>query len=251
MSAEHDNIRELLHAYVDGELDLANTRETERHLQNCADCLETENAIRDLRGALTSEATAYRAPPHLRRNVRAALRREAKATQQTLSPWLMFATGAAFAALILGFALLQTTRATRTDAIVSQVVANHVRSLLASQLVDVVSSDQHTVKPWFDGKIDFAPEVRDLSTNGFPLVGGRLDYLDGKTIAALVYHRNKHPINLFITPALTTRSTSPTAVTRRGYNIFSWTNNGMKYWAISDLNQAELREFTELVRAVK
>jgi anti-sigma factor RsiW len=251
MSAEHDNIRELLHAYVDGELDLANTRETERHLQNCADCLETENAIRDLRGALTSEATAYRAPPHLRRNVRAALRREAKATQQTLSPWLMFATGAAFAALILGFALLQTTRATRTDAIVSQVVANHVRSLLASQLVDVVSSDQHTVKPWFDGKIDFAPEVRDLSTNGFPLVGGRLDYLDGKTIAALVYHRNKHPINLFIMPALTTRSTSPTAVTRRGYNVFSWTNNGMKYWAISDLNQAELREFTELVRAVK
>jgi anti-sigma factor RsiW len=127
------------------------------------------------------------------------------------------------------------------------VVANHVRSLLASQLVDVVSSDQHTVKPWFDGKIDFAPEVRDLSANGFPLVGGRLDYLDGKTVAALVYHRNKHPINLFITPALTSRSTSPTATNRRGYNVLAWTNNGMKYWAVSDLNQAELREFTDLL----
>jgi anti-sigma factor RsiW len=251
MSAEHENVRELLHAYVDGELDLANTREAERHLQSCANCRETEKAIRELRSALNSEGTEYRAPAHLRRNVRAALRREARSTQQTLSPWLMFATGAAFATLILGFALLQTTRAARTDAIVSQVVANHVRSLLASQLVDVVSSDQHTVKPWFDGKIDFAPEVRDLSVNGFPLAGGRLDYLDGKTIAALVYHRNKHPINLFITPAPSSRSTSPTAATRRGYNVISWTNNGMKYWAVSDLNQGELREFTELVRAVR
>jgi anti-sigma factor RsiW len=148
--------------------------------------------------------------------------------------------------IVVSVALLQTTRAARTDAIVSQVVANHVRSLLASQLVDVVSSDQHTVKPWFDGKIDFAPEVRDLSANGFPLVGGRLDYLDGKTVAALVYQRNKHPINLFITPEPTGRSTSPTVRTRRGYNVFSWTDNGMKYWAVSDLNQAELREFTQL-----
>jgi anti-sigma factor RsiW len=249
--SEHENIRELLHAYVDGELDLANTRETERHLESCADCRGTERAIRELRSALTSDATAYRAPAHLRKNVRAALRREAKSSRQTLSPWLMFATGAAFAAVILGFALFQTTRATRTNAIVDQVVANHVRSLLAAQLVDVVSSNQHTVKPWFDGKIDFAPEVRDLSANGFPLVGGRLDYLDGKTVAALVYQRNKHPINLFITPEPTSRNTSPTVMSRRGYNVFSWTNNAMKCWAVSDLNQTELREFTELVRAVK
>lgn len=251
MSAQHENIRELLHAYVDGELDLANTRETERHLQSCVECRGIEKAIRELRKALTNDATAYRAPAHLRKNVRAALRREAKSARQTLSPWLMFATGAAFAAVILGFALFQMTRTARTDAIVDQVVANHVRSLLGAQLVDVVSSDQHTVKPWFDGKIDFAPEVRDLSANGFPLVGGRLDYLDGKTVAALVYKRNKHPINVFITPETTSRSTPPTVLTRRGYNVFSWTNNGMKYWAVSDLNQGELREFTELVRAAK
>src|SRR3954462_5901451 len=231
MSPAHENIRELLHAYTDGELDLANARETERHLQSCADCRATQKAIRELRSALTSDATAYRAPAHLRRNVRAALRREAKSSRQTLSPWLMFATGAAFAALIAGFALFQITRAARTDAIVDQVVANHVRSLLAVQLVDVVSSDQHTVKPWFDGKIDFAPEVRDLTASGFPLVGGRLDYLDGKTVAALVYQRNKHPVNLFIAPESTRGSTSPIVETRRGYNVFSWTNNGMKYWA--------------------
>jgi anti-sigma factor RsiW len=232
MSSEHENIRELVHAYVDGELDLANARETERHLHSCADCRGTERSIRELRSALTTEAATYRAPAHLRRNVRAALRREAKSSRQTVSPWLMFATGAAFAALIVGFALFQITRAARTDAIVEQVVANHVRSLLAVQLVDVVSSDQHTVKPWFHGKIDFAPEVRDLSANGFPLVGGRLDYLDGKTVAALVYQRNKHAINLFITPTPTSRSTSPTVTSRRGYNVVAWTNNGMKYWAV-------------------
>jgi len=251
MSAEHENIRELLHAYVDGELDLANARETERHLEGCADCRGIEKAIRELRGVLASEATAYRVPAHLRRNVRAALRREAKSTRQALSPWIMFATGAAFVAVILGFVLFQTTRTAQSDAIVDQVVANHVRSLLAAQLVDVVSSNQHTVKPWFDGKIDFAPEVRDLSASGFPLVGGRLDYLDGKTVAALVYQRNKHPINVFITPAPTSRTTSPTVTTRRGYNVLAWINNGLKYWAVSDLNQAELREFTDLVRAVK
>jgi anti-sigma factor RsiW len=251
MSAEHENIRELLHAYVDGELDLANTRETERHLQSCADCRGTEAAIRELRTALISDATAYRAPAHLRKNVRAALRREAKSSRQTLSPWLMFATGAAFAAVLVGALLFQTIYQARSNTIVDQVVANHVRSLLATHVVDVVSSDQHTVKPWFDGKIDFAPEVRDLSANGFPLLGGRLDYLEGKTVAALVYQRNKHPINLLITPEPTNRSTSPTVITRRGYNVFSWTNNGMKYWAVSDLNQTELREFTEFVRAVK
>src|SRR5205807_9106212 len=118
--------------------------------------------------------------------------------------------------LLLGLVLFQTTRTGRTNAIVDQLCSNHVRSLLAAQLVDVVSSDQHTVKPWFDGKIDFAPEVRDLSSDGFPLVGGRLDYLDGKTVVALVYQRNKHPINLFITPEQTSRSTSPIMITRRG-----------------------------------
>jgi len=246
MSNEHENIRELLHAYVDGELDLANMREAERHLNECEECRGTEKAIRDLRTALTGETIAYRAPAHLRRNVRAVLRREAKPDRRSLSPWLTFATGAAFAAVILGFVLFQTTRTARTDAIVDQVVANHVRSLLAAQLVDVVSSNQHTVKPWFDGKIDFAPEVRDLSGNGFPLVGGRLDYLNGKTIAALVYQRNKHPINLFITPAATNRNSPPTGTTRRGYNVLAWTNNGMNYWAVSDLNEAELREFTQL-----
>ena len=158
---------------------------------------------------------------------------------------------AACTLIVLSVALFKRTRPARSNTIVDHVVANHVRSLLAAHLVDCASLDQDTVKTWFDGKIDFAPGVRDLSANGFPLVGGRLDYLDGKTVVALVYQRNKHPINLFIKPEPTSRSTSPIVVTRRGYNVFSWTNNGTNYWAVSDLNQTELSEFTELVRAVK
>jgi anti-sigma factor RsiW len=138
---------------------------------------------------------------------------------------------------------VRTTRNTIAD----QVIGNHVRSLLATHLVDVASSDQHTVKPWFDGKIDFAPAVRDLASDGFPLAGGRLDYLDGKTVVALVYQRNKHPINLFISPASGNRDTAPALITRRGYSLFHWTRGEMEYWAVSDLNQTELRQFSDLV----
>ena len=170
-----------------------------------------------------------------------------RSTEKTFNPWMVFATGAACALIVLGAVLFQTTRASRNETIVDEVIANHVRSLLATHLLDVSSSDQHTVKPWFDGKIDFAPEVRDLSGDGFPLIGGRLDYLGGRTVVALVYHRNKHPVNVFIMPATTDRNTSPSAITRRGYNILSWTHNEMKDRAVSDLNEAELRRFTELL----
>ena len=172
--------------------------------------------------------------------MRAALRREAKPARLNL--WLLFATGAACALLLLVFAISQTTRASR-NAIADEVVANHIRSLLAAHLVDVASSNQHTVKPWFDGKVDFAPEVRDLAANGFPLVGGRLDYFNGKTVVALVYERNKHPINLFIVPASTNRPSEPSALTRRGYNLIHWTRGEMDYWAVSDLNAEELHQF--------
>lgn len=241
----HDEIRELLHAYADGELDLINAREIEQHLRTCEECRGAEKQIRALRGALTSDSPSYRAPAHLRRKIRAAMRREAKET--TFSPWLAFAVGAACAVIAIAIVFSQTTRVSRENAIVDQVIANHVRSLLATHLVDIASSDQHTVKPWFDGKIDFAPDVHDFATSGFPLVGGRLDYLDGKTVVALVYQRNKHPINVFIMPAAQSSDRSPVLSTRRGYNLFHWTRGGMEYWAISDLNEVELRQFIALL----
>jgi len=243
----HDEIRELLHAYADGELDLVRAREIEQHLQSCDGCRQATEQIRALSEALTGDAPAYRAPARLRRNIRAALRREAKETEQSFSPWMIFATGAACAAVLFAFLFFQTSRASRGNANVDQVIANHVRSLLATHLVDVASSDQHTVKPWFDGKVDFAPDVHDFAMSGFPLVGGRLDYLEGKTAVALVYQRNKHPINIFILPASGAGDSSPTSFARRGYNVFSWTHHEMNYWAVSDLNETELRSLVALL----
>ena len=200
------------------------------------------NASVTLRAALRTSAPGYQAPASLKKKVRRALKREAKPDRQSFSPWLVLATGAAFALLLLSFAFYQTTRASR-HAIADELIASHVRSLLGTHLVDVVSSDQHTVKPWFNGKVDFAPEVRDLAAKGFPLVGGRLDYLHGRTVVALVYRRNKHPINLFIEPAPTKANTTPSTLTQRGYNLVHWTRDGMIYWAVSDLNTTELRQF--------
>jgi anti-sigma factor RsiW len=236
----HQEIQERIHPYVDGELDVTNAREVELHLRACEECRGLEQSIRALSDALIRSAPAYRAPAGLRKNVRAALRREAKPAG--LGLWMPFAIGAACVALLLVFAISQTTRASR-NTIADELVANHIRSLLAAHLVDIASSNQHTVKPWFDGKVDFAPEVRDLAANGFPLVGGRLDYFNGKTVVALVYERNKHPINLFIVPAPTNRASEPSTVTRRGYNLIHWAGGEMDYWAVSDLNAGELHQF--------
>jgi anti-sigma factor RsiW len=243
----HDEIRELLDAYVDGEIDLVSSREIDQHLRSCGECRGAKEQIQNLHTAITSDSPAYRAPAHLRKNVRAALRREVKRDRKTFSLWPIFATAAACTAVILAVALLQATRMSHPNSIADEVIANHVRSLLATHLVDVASSDQHTVKPWFDGKIDFAPEVHDFSMSGFPLVGGRLDYLEGKTAAALVYQRNKHPINVFILPATGHGDSPPVASSRRGYNIISWTSREMDYWTVSDLNQIELRQLVGLL----
>jgi anti-sigma factor RsiW len=238
----HEKIRELIHPYADGELDVVNAREVEQHLTGCDDCRRLEHRVRLLRAALRKSAPAYRAPARLRKNVRRAVRKEAGTRSESFSPWLMLTTGAAFAAVLLSFVFYQTTSASR-NALADELIADHVRSLLATHLVDVVSSDQHTVKPWFHGKVDFAPEVRDLATEGFPLVGGRLDYLHGRTVVALVYRRNKHPINVFVEPASTSGDAKPSTSAHRGYNLVHWKHNGLNYWAVSDLNATELEQF--------
>jgi anti-sigma factor RsiW len=238
----HDEIRELIDAYADDELDLVSSREVERHLQSCDDCRSAKQNVQVVRDALRESGAAYKAPAGLRRKIRRALRSEDK----SLSPfrWLLVPAACALV-LLAGWQVWQTTRSAG-DAVANEVVASHVRSLLATHLVDVTSSDQHTVKPWFDGKIDFAPQVNDLSAHGFPLLGGRLDYFNGAPAAALVYQHNKHPINLFIQPAPGHEDKAPSTHTVRGYNLIRWSRDGLNYWAISDLNATELNDFVAL-----
>jgi anti-sigma factor RsiW len=128
-----------------------------------------------------------------------------------------------------------------------EIVASHVRSLMENHLMDVVSSDQHTVKPWFDGKLDFAPPVQDFSAEGYPLAGGRLDYLERRNVAVLIYHRALHVINLYVWPAEDNSNTTVSVGTIQGYNVLSWRKNGFEFRAVSDLNAAELRDFARLL----
>ena len=133
------------------------------------------------------------------------------------------------------------------ETLAQEVVSSHIRSLMANHLTDVSSTDQHNVKPWFNGKVDFSPPVKDLAGQGFPLIGGRLDYLGGRPVAALLYHRRRHIINLFIWPSLHSDS-GPKTIATKGYNLIHWTRSGITYWAVSDLNENELSEFVEYQR---
>ena len=162
-------------------------------------------------------------------------------------PWISITAPLAAAAIVV-LALVPLLRGPSAEEVLArEVLAGHVRSLMADHLSDVASSDRHTVKPWFNGKLDFSPPVEDLAQQGFPLVGGRLDYLNNRPVAALVYHRQKHFINLFIWPS-TSSDSEVKKETRQGYHLFHWTRSGMTYWAVSDVEESQLQEFVGLVQ---
>jgi anti-sigma factor RsiW len=243
-----------LPAYFDGELDTARGRAFEDHLAACPDCTHELAALRDLRDALQDESFRHRPPAGLEERVHELLGQAGEppglAPSRPGRRWTTrLAAAAALAAAVLFGASL--TLAWRTpssdDRLAAEVTAGHARSLLADHLFDVASTDRHTVKPWFQGRADFSPPVLDLKEQGFPLAGGRLDFLDGRTAAALVYHRRQHVINLFIWPADGGESGAK-ALSRRGYNLTHWTAAGLNFWAVSDLNADELRDFARLVR---
>ena len=241
------DFRLLLHAQLDGELDAASNLQLEQHLQACASCAAAKRSLQSLRSLLPTRELRYRAPDSLKRDVRQFIQdmknEKSSPTRELQWLWKWLAFGAtAFAVLTLVFRLPGISG---RDPLLAEVISSHVRSLQVEHLTDVASSDQHTVKPWFDGKLDFAPGVKDFAAQGFPLVGGMLDYVGQRNVAALVYRRNKHLINVFVWPA--TQSVKLETVNRRGFSIVRGDVNGMHYCLVSDLNEKELNELAELV----
>ena len=240
--------RLLLHAYADDELEVANSLELERHLKTCGACAAEMKSLQSLKAALRHAPLRYEAPGSLRREIRRMVSAPAGETPSGLfqSPrfWKSLAFGAtAFALLAI---LLRPAGISGRDQLLNEAVASHVRSLMAEHLTDVASSDQHAVKPWFDGKVDFAPDVKDFAAQGFPLVGGRLDYLNGRAVAALVYRRNQHFINVFVWPEANPGNGKQVLENRRGYTVINRETGGLHYCLVSDLNEKELAELASL-----
>lgn len=245
----HPDVEAQVDAYLDRELAASDAVELEAHLVGCPSCGRFRDDRLALRKAIAARMPRLEAPEFLRARVRSALREAGPAPARRpasllASRWLALA--ATIAVVAVGswrLAVVQTASSILAD----EVLASHVRSLMPGHLNDVVSSDQHTVKPWFDGKLDFSPPVHDFSGRGYPLLGGRLDYLHGRPVAALVYGRRRHIINVFVWPAGGSES-GARAVERRGYHILHWATPDLAYWVASDLGLSELTDFAGLLR---
>ncbi len=244
-----NEVQQIIDAYIDSELDVVNSLAVERHIQQCADCTRIYRSRRLMRDVVRTTPALYCEPrPELHKRLQTAIRQEANPGIFPHPFLRRLSVAAAVVAVLLVTAGLVGGLFNPGDSVLAQeVISSHVRSLMVGHLADVASTDQHTVKPWFNGKLDFSPTVVDPADQGFPLVGGRLDYLDNRPVAALVYRRQQHVINLFVWPADITDVTTQ-MLAHQGYNLLHWTQSGMTYWAISDLNMAELQEFVRLIQ---
>jgi anti-sigma factor RsiW len=249
----------ILHGYLDGELDAARAAEFERHLLSCPQCVAELEAQENSRSTIQSAGLRERAPEKLRRNLQAAI----GGTSTTAEPvkavtpirrrtsirptwWLTLAAAAVFVVVLGSRFLPDLSQGHSGDEMTAAIVDAHLRSLQPGHLEDVISTDQHTVKPWFDGRIDFAPPVRDFVSDGFPLQGGRLDVVRGRTVAVLVYGRRKHIINVFVWPT-SEHDASPQQGSQLGYNWIDWKKGGMEFSAISDVSTPDLAELQKLI----
>ena len=263
----------LMDGYWDGELDPVTSQTIEQHLRECHNCDQAYKTHGLLIRAVGNATPYYKAPAELRERIQSSLRKEigerptrnGGQNTRSLFPrkqpepqtilsgtswnWLALAAAILLAAII-GWNLLPRLQRPGADQLLAtQLIASHVRSLMANHLTDVASSDQHTVRPWLDAKLDFAPPVVDLASEGFPLVGGRLDYLDNRPVAALIYQRRKHFINLFVWPGETGAARPAMAMSHQGYQLLHWADSDFNYWAVSDVNANDLQAFKQQFEA--
>ena len=261
----------LLHALLDGELDAGHAREVERHLEGCPRCAAQLRAFRDLQQAMPAAQLRFAAPMSLRRRIettlpsaRAAHSASEDARERAFpseasgqrgksivrsssrrSMFKGFAMGSVLSAAVAATLFIAVIRTDHDQSVLGDVLSAHVRSLQGEHLTDVQTSDQHTVKPWFNGKLDVAPPVVDLTAQGFRLIGGRLDYIDGKTVASIVYRRRTHVINLFVAQGTASDHRGAKLEKMQGFNIRCWSAQGLEFFAVSDVNADELREFVD------
>ena len=251
----HDEVAPILDAYRDGELDLNTCVKVEEHIAGCLECQKRLAAEMEFTEIIRAETPRFQPSPFLKTRIQARLREQADepstpaayftktAWQQLSQMWGYFGTVlGVLVALGVAFSWTQQVPQLALDGI-----ANHVRSLQANHLMDVASTDQHTVKPWFAGKINYSPQVIDLGPSGYPLIGGRLDVLDHRDVAALIYQRRKHYINLFIWPA-DVDTLHGSLYNKDGYHALGWTKSGMNYLAVSELGEKEFRDFVGMIQ---
>jgi anti-sigma factor RsiW len=268
----------LMDGYLDGELDPITSQTIEQHLRDCPNCDQAYKTHGSLIRVIGNAAPYYKAPAELRERTRSSLREEMVARPmrnvgrdvQPLfprrqpepraalfgTPWnwlslggLGLAAAIIFAAIIFSNLAPMLRRPGADQFLATQLIASHVRSLMVNHLTDVASSDQHTVKPWLDAKLDFAPPVVDLASEGFPLIGGRLDYLDNRPVAALVYQRRKHFINVFVWPGEAAAARPAMAMSHQGYQLLHWADPDFNYWAVSDVSANDLQTFKQQFEA--
>jgi len=241
--------RDAITAYVDGELLGEEQRDVDEHLASCAECRSEYDIAAETSRTLKEGLVRYAAPDVLKARIRSALAQPSAFEPPVPLPRRSWPRLAAAGFLIAAASSALTFSAMRPGstrrAATNDILASHIRSLMPGHLVDVASTDQHNVKPWFNGRIDVSPEVPRLDSIGFPLVGGRVDYVGGRPVPAVVYGRRQHMINVFSWPTTDASALAPSVSTENGYHLVHWRNGGMELWAVSDLNVAELRQFID------
>lgn len=245
-----DEAQQLISASIDGEVSDASVAKLREHTQACAACAGVAADFRRQSQQLKSAGREI-LPTRLESRVRLALSEVADAARPAATrrrPWVAQLAAMAAVCLIAVFGTWTITRQIDgTTRLEQDVLSAHVRSLLQDSPIQVASGDPHSVKPWFNGRVEFAPEVKDPSAEGFPLAGARLDYIGGRRVAALVYKRRLHVVNVFVWPSSTPDDVAPRLIPDNGYNLLTWSHGGLTYWAVSDLNGAELQQLKALL----